>query len=76
MQKLSKEETEQSYNSFQECIYPQGVCTVCGDWWTDLSNKNCWFPKHKDYPTVNDRRKGNGNEGKSINPMFLYRGHQ
>ena len=31
-------------------------CRVCGDWWIDLSNKNCWFPKHNDYPSAKGRR--------------------
>ena len=39
---------------------------VCGDWWTDLSNKNCWFPKPKDHATVKDSRERNRNEA-SIN---------
>ena len=60
MQKFSKKETEQSDTTFQEC-------TVSGDWWTDLSSTNCWFPKHKDYPTVKYRREEYGNKG-NINP--------
>ena len=40
-----------------------GACRVYGDWWTDISNKNGWFQKHKDYPTVKYGSKENGNEG-------------
>ena len=47
---------------FKNAVICKGACRVCGDWWTDLSNKNYWFPKHKDYPTVKGRREKNGNE--------------
>ena len=48
---------------FKNAVICKGAHRVCGDWWTDLLNKNCSFPKHKNYPTVKDRREGNGNEG-------------
>ena len=36
---------------FKNAVNDKGACRVYGDWWTDLSNKNCWFTKHKDYLT-------------------------
>ena len=47
---------------FKNGVIHIGACKDCGDWQTDLSNKNCWFPKHKYYPTVKDKREGNGNQ--------------
>ena len=70
MQKLSKEEIKQNYTTFQE-FSCKGACRVCGDWWTDLSSKNYWFPKHKDYPTV----KKMDIKGTSIYPKALMKGH-
>ena len=48
---------------FKNAVIHNGSCRVCSDCWTDLSNKNCWFPKHKHYPTVKDRREESGNKG-------------
>ena len=48
---------------FKNAVNDKGTCRNCGDRWTYLSNKNYWFPKHKDYPTVKGRREGNWNEG-------------
>ena len=47
---------------FKNAVIQKGACQDCGDWWTDLSNKKRWFPKHKDYAIVKDIREGNGNE--------------
>ena len=47
---------------FKNAVIDKDACSICGDWWTDLSNKNGWFQKHKDYPTFNDKKEGNGNE--------------
>ena len=41
---------------FKNAVNCKGTCRVCCDWWKDLSNKNCWFPKHKDYPIVKDKK--------------------
>ena len=49
----------------------KGPSQVCGDWWTDLWNQNCWFPKHKDYLTVKGRREENRNEGNINIPKAL-----
>ena len=47
---------------FKNSVVDKGGCRVCGDWWTDLLNKNRWFLKYKDYPTVKGRKEGNRNE--------------
>ena len=46
----------------KNAVICKDACRVWGDWWTDLSNKNCWFRKHRDYPTVADRNGEIGNE--------------
>ena len=40
----------------------KGHNRVCGDLLTDLSTKNCWFPKHKYYLSATGRRELNGSE--------------
>ena len=57
---------------FKNVVIDKSACRVCGDWWTDLSNTKCWFPKYKNYPTVKGRQKGNGNEGKFYVPKAPY----
>ena len=47
---------------FKNAVIDKGPCSICSDWWKDLSNKNYLFQKHKDYPTVKGRKEGNGNE--------------
>ena len=42
---------------FKNAVIDKDACRVCGDQWTDLSNKNNWIPKHKDYPAVKGRRE-------------------
>ena len=42
MQNLSLEETDQGDNTFQEVIH-NGTSRVCGDCWTDSSNKTVGF---------------------------------
>ena len=58
-----KKRLSQVLPHFKNAVIVKGACRVCGDLWTDLSNKNCWFSKHKDYSTVKDRKQENGNEG-------------
>ena len=37
--------------NFKSVVFCKEACRVCHNWWTDLSNKNCWCRKHKGYPT-------------------------
>ena len=61
IQKLSKEKTEQSDNTFQQLSVREHVeFVVIGG---QIYQKKCWFPKHKDYSTIKDRREEIGNEG-------------
>ena len=49
MQKLCKKETEWSDVTFKNAVIHKGACRVCGDLWTDLSNKNqcSWWETHQ-----------------------------
>ena len=50
---------------FKNAVNQKGAWRDCGKWWTNLSNKNCWFPKHK------DGREENGNEGNINTPKAV-----
>ena len=46
----------------KNAVIQKGACRACDDCWTVSSNKNWWFPKYKDYPSVKGGKEGNGNE--------------
>ena len=41
---------------FKNAGINKGACRVSGYWWTDLSNKNCWFLKYNAYPSAKGKR--------------------
>ena len=56
-----KQSLSKVISHFRNAGINKGACSVCGDWWTEMSNKSCFFQKVK-LTQKSKRKVGNGNE--------------
>ena len=59
---------------FNIAVIDKSAYRVCGNWKTDLSNKNYWFPKHEDCLTVKGRGVEIEMKGTTIYSMSRIKG--
>ena len=57
MQKMSRKTLSKVIPHLKNLVICKGACRVCGDWWTDLSNKNVGVQNTKITQQSNEEEK-------------------